>query len=176
MELPGNPPADPIAARGHPTGTVSEEAAPPCSGPGQQTPTGLETGEWRKTPAGTSPGAKRDQRSTSRRRLREATGTGGNLVSPNSFGKEPRSSAWTPTPRSPDSRSTAGRARRETKFPGQWKTIEKAQQEGRWSCRCSTELPLHRGKKISAQSTRWGLIHPGGPATTNPIPGLSSWR
>lgn len=79
-------------------------------------------------------------------------------------------------PLSPDSRSTAGRARRETKFPGQWKTIEKAQQEGRWSCRCSTELPLHRGKKISAQSTRWGLIHPGGPATTNPIPGLSSCR
>lgn len=147
MELPGNPPADPIAARGHPTSTVSEEAAPPCSGPGQQTPTGLETGEWRKTPAGTSPGAKRDQRSTSRRRLQEATGTGGNLASPNSFGKEPRSSAWTPTPRSPDSRSTAGRARRETKFPGQWKTIEKAQQEGRWSCRCSTELPLHREKK-----------------------------
>lgn len=44
------------------------------------------------------------------------------------------------------------------------------------------ELPvLHgaassQGKKISAQSTRWGLIHPGGPATTNPIPGLSSCR
>lgn len=66
--------------------------------------------------------------------------------------------------------STAGWARRETKFPGHWKTIEKPQQEGRWSCRCSTELPLH-GKKSVLKVPGGASSTPSGQAQQIPSPG-----
>lgn len=95
-------------------------------------------------------------------------------MSPNSFEEEPRSSAWTPAPQSPSR---------------QYSRVGKKGDEVSWSLENhretaaggEVELPVLHGaassrEKISAQSTRWGLIHPVGPGTTNPIPGLSFCR
>ena len=108
--------------RGCPPSNISKAAAPLGHGPGQQTPNVLMAVEWRKTPAGTSPGANRDGSSTALWRPHEPTVAGGNWVSL-------RRSQGDLTPRSPGRCCSMVDENRGETFPGHWKTIKKPQEE-----------------------------------------------
>lgn len=103
---------------------MAPEKHPLCCGPGQQTPNVLV--EWRRLlqePA-------QEQHSTA-----EPRGPHGRRE----LGVSKESGIS--DPQSPYSRM--GERRDET-FPVHWRTMEKPQQEGRWSCWCPTELLPHR--------------------------------
>lgn len=118
-----------------------------------------------KTPAGTSPGAAQEQHSSA-----EPWGPHGRRE----LGVSEESGIS--DPQSPYSRM--GERRDET-FPVHWRTIEKPQQEGRWSCWCPTELVVPHRAASSQELTVLGvpdaaLSTPLGQAQRNPCAGLSS--